>query len=161
MAEPILTQILRLTRADLPRLEAFLRQDALQAEPRDPAAGEAFVAGLRQSLARFDLFASSSHWLLAAQVDGQFVGYLSAARILKIDARGCVLFVDELMVLPAYRRAGVASALWREVEAISVEIGAWRIRLCVDADNAAARAFYQDMGLKEHALILCQKEPSA
>lgn len=156
--EPIESlRVLRVASADLARLEEFVREDARQAAPGDDAAPDAFAAGLRESLAAFDFLSSASHWLLAAEAEGRFAGYLSAARIAKLDARKAVLFVDELMVLPAYRRRGVARALWREAEALAREIGAWRIRLLVEEGNAAARGFYRAVGMEEHAMILCQR----
>ena len=51
-------------------------------------------------------------WIeMKAEVEGQPAGLAAAARLPKADARGGFLFVDELMVLPAYRRQGVARAL--------------------------------------------------
>jgi ribosomal protein S18 acetylase RimI-like enzyme len=63
------------------------------------------------------------------------------------------------MVLAEYRRRGVASMLWRAVERIVQEIGAWRTRLCVEADNEIARNFYRSVGLEERSLILCERRP--
>jgi len=156
--EPGEIRVVRVAREDLPKLEAFVRKDAAQAQPGGPDAPQVFVEGLRKSLRSFDFLSSNSHWFLAAEVDGQYVGYLTAMRIHKADARVAVLFVDEMMVLAEYRRRGVASALWRSAQSLAQEIGAWRIRLCVDADNHAAREFYRIVGLQENPLVLCQQD---
>ena len=158
MSDPNPIRIVRVTSNDLPKFEAFLRNDARQAEPSNPESPQRFVAGLHESLSSFDFLSSDSHWLLAAEIDGQYVGYLTAVRIHKVDGRIAVLFIDELMVLAEYRRRGVASALWQEVQSIAREIGAWRIRLCVDPDNQAARELYRRVGLKESPILLCQQD---
>jgi ribosomal protein S18 acetylase RimI-like enzyme len=158
MSDPNPIRIVRVTHADLPKFEAFLRNDAIQAEPSNPGTPLRFVAGLHESLSSFDFLSSDSHWLLAAEIDGQYVGYLSAVRIHKVDGRIAVLFVDELMVLRQYRRRGVASALLLEAQAIAREIGAWRIRLCVEPDNQTARELYRKVGLEEIPILLCQQD---
>jgi len=158
MSDPNPIRIVRVTSNDLPKFEAFLRNDARQAEPSNPESPQRFVAGLHESLSSFDFLSSDSHWLLAAEIDGQYVGYLTAVRIHKVDGRIAVLFIDELMVLAEYRRRGVANALWQEVQSIAREIGAWRIRLCVDPDNQAARELYRRVGLKESPILLCQQD---
>jgi len=159
MSAPEDTRVVRVAREDLPKLEAFLRKDAAQAQPGNPDAPQAFVDGLRKSLKRFDFLSSESHWLLAAEIDGQYVGYLNAIRVHKADGRVAVLYVDELMVLAEHRRRGVASALWQEVQSLATEIGAWRIRVMVDPDNDPAREFYRSVGLQESPAVLCQQAP--
>lgn len=156
-----LVKVVRVGRAEVPQFMEFLSRDAQTALPGQAGGPEAFRRGFAQSLEAFDFLGSDSYWLLAAELEGQYVGYLSAVRIPKVDGRIGVLFVDELMVLPAYRRRGAASALWREALAIAVEIRAWRIRLLVEADNPAARAFYRKVGMAEVELVLCQREPGA
>ena len=152
-------RVVRVGREDLPKLEAFLMKDAAQAQPANLNAPQAFVDGVRKSLARFDFLSADSHWLLAAEIDGQYVGYLNAVRIHKADERVGVLYVDELMVLGEYRRRGVASALWQGIQCLAREIGAWRIRVTVEPDNDGARQFYRSVGLQESPLVLCQQKP--
>lgn len=152
-------RVVRVGREDLPKLEAFLRKDAAQAQPGNPGASQAFVDGVRKSLDSFDFLSSDSHWLLAAEIEGEYVGYLNAVRIHKADGRVAVLYVDELMVLDEFRRRKVATALWQEVHAVAREIGAWRVRVTVGPDNNGAREFYQSVGLEESPLVLCQQKP--
>jgi len=159
MSEREAIRIVRVRREDLPKLEDFLRKDATQAHPDDPAAPQAFVDGVRKSLDSLDFLSSDSHWLLAAEIDGDYVGYLNAVRIHKADGRIAVLYVDELMVLNVFRRRGVATALWEEVHRLAREIGAWRIRVTVDPDNDGARQFYRSVGLRESPVVLCQQQP--
>jgi len=157
MSAPPPIQIVRVTHKDLPKFEAFLRNDAIQAEPSNPdshnGSSPDSTIRLAVSISLFRLTLAA-----AAEIDGQYVGYLTAVRIHKVDERIAVLFIDELMVLSQYRRRGVASTLLREVQSIAKEIGAWRVRLCVDPDNHAARELYLRVGLEESHIMLCQQD---
>jgi ribosomal-protein-alanine N-acetyltransferase len=57
--------------------------------------------------------------------------------------------LQRIAVAPAYRRAGVASALLAEVERRAAEDGATRLLLEVRDDNTAAAAFYASRGFEE------------
>lgn len=56
------------------------------------------------------------------------------------------LVMKELFVKPAYRGAGVGALLIQRVIRQAKDMGAPRIRWTVLHDNAAAAAFYQNMG---------------
>ena len=137
----------RVTTDDASRLEAYLRAEG----------GADAVAGLRASRQRFDLLESDSCWLLLAEVEGQPAGLAAAARLPKADARAGFLFVDELNVLPAYRRQGVARALLRHVIALADELGLAGVRLLVRPENEAARRLYRSLGFEEHATLFGQR----
>jgi ribosomal protein S18 acetylase RimI-like enzyme len=141
------TSIVRLTPHDAALLEAFLLAEG----------GEAAVAGLRTARARHDLLAADTFWLLLAVVDEQPAGLAAVALVPKADARGGFLFVDELAVLPAYRRRGVATALLRQVIDTAAALGLAGVRLLVRPENAAARRLYTALGFDEHATLLCQR----
>jgi ribosomal protein S18 acetylase RimI-like enzyme len=138
--------ITALTPATAALAEAFLQAQA----------GPAAVAGLRASRAIYDLLASDSFWLLLARVGDQPAGLAAVARLPKADARGGFLFVDELTVLPAYRRLGVATALLRHVKALAAELGLAGVRLLVRPENEAARRLYRRLGFDESATLLCE-----
>src|SRR5687768_12758905 len=101
---PMLT-IITATQDNLAVLEAFLRAEG----------GEAAVAGLHAARSKYDLLGSDSFWLFLASVDGQPAGLAAVARLPKADERVGFLFVDELTVLPAFRRQGIATALLEHV----------------------------------------------
>ena len=151
-------RVVRVTTANLSKFEEFLRKEAIEAESGNPNAPREFVDGLRTSLSTFDFLSSGSHWLLAAEISGGYVGYLTAVRVHKADGRVAVLYIDELSVLCGFRRRGVATALWQETKCLAREIGAWRIRLTVRPGNEGARAFYRSVGLEESPLFLCEQE---
>jgi ribosomal protein S18 acetylase RimI-like enzyme len=119
--------------------------------------GAAAVEGLRAARERYDLLRSDSFWLLAARVDGQPAGLAAVARLPKADARVGFLFVDELWVLPAYRRQGVASALLRHIIALASDLGLAGVRLLVRPENEAARRLYRALGFGESATVLCER----
>lgn len=137
----------RVTPGNASRLEAYLRAEG----------GPDAVAGLRASRQRFDLLASDSFWLLLAEVDGQPAGLAAAARLPKADARAGFLFVDELSVLPAFRRRGVARALLEHVLALVDELGLAGVRLLVRPENEAALRLYRSLGFEESATIFGQR----
>lgn len=137
----------RLTLSDVVTLEAFLRA----------AQGEAGVAGLRAARARYDPLASDSFWLILAALDGEAAGLAAVARLPKADARVGFLFVDELVVLPAYRRQGVGTALLRHVLALAGDLGLAGVRLLARPDNEAARRLYRAAGFDESATFFCQR----
>lgn len=141
-----MTTVIRITSGNFTLVE-----DYLQAEGGDEA-----VAGLRRSRAVYDLLASDSFWLLLAQVDTQPAGLAAVARLPKVDARAGYLFVDELSVLPVFRRQGVARALLRHTLSLAATLGLAGVRLLVRPENEAARRLYQALGFDESATLFCQ-----
>jgi ribosomal protein S18 acetylase RimI-like enzyme len=139
--------ITRLTAASANALEAFLRAEG----------GEAAVVELRAARAGYELLATDSFWLLLASVEGAPAGLAAVARVPKTDARVGFLFVDELRVLPAYRRQGVATALLEHAVALADELGLAGVRLLVRPENEAARALYQRLGFDESATLFCER----
>ena len=139
--------ILTLTPAHAALLEAFLQAEG----------GAAAVAGLHSARARFDLLESDSFWLLLALADDQPAGLAAVARLPKADARAGFLFLDELTVLPAYRRRGVARALLRRVIALSEALGLAGVRLLARPENEAARRLYRALGFEESATVFGQR----
>ena len=63
-------------------------------------------------------------------------------------------YVDDMYVAPAFRRQGVATALFREAEKLAREKGAVRLDLMVWNFNREALAFYESLGMKPQRYIL-------
>ena len=139
--------ITRLTAASAPALEAFLRAEG----------GEEAMLNLREARAGYELLASDSFWLLLAALDGAPAGLAAVARVPKADARVGFLWVDELRVLPAFRRQGVATALLKHAAALAGELGLAGVRLLVRPENEAARALYRRLGFDEQATLFCER----
>jgi len=146
-----------LTAANLPALLSLMRAIEAERLPDDPDASERAEAEVRLSLSRFDFTQPGSCRMLLAMVDDAAAGYALVVRIPKPDARVGFLFVEELYVLGAYRRAGVASALLRECETVAREWSLYGIRLLVRPENDAARLLYQAAGYAESRTNFCEK----
>ena len=142
-------------RADLVTL---LRAMASDESPDDSLAANRAEAGLAASRAAFDWTRSESFWILLAYVEGNPAGYAAVCRIPKADERAGFLFVDELHVLRAYRRRGVAQALLVRVDELARELGLHGVRLLVRPDNEPARSLYRHAGFEENGTIFCQKD---
>lgn len=146
-----------LQRTDLPRLERLWRDIEREEHPGDGDAGERAVRGIRRSLAEFDLFGGDSFWIFASEADGRLVGYASAARVPKADARVGFLFIDELHVLSAYRRQGHATRILETAAAHARDRGLAGLRLLVDPANEAALRLYDRLGFAGRGQVLCER----
>jgi ribosomal-protein-alanine N-acetyltransferase len=82
----------------------------------------------------------TSFFYLAREPGGRVVGFCSCWRVLD------ELHINNLAVLPEYRRAGVGSALLNYVLAAAARSGAARALLEVRASNHEARALYERFG---------------
>jgi len=81
-----------------------------------------------------------SYCFVASDSDGRAVGFCSFWHV--VDE----LHINNLAVLPEYRRQGVASTLLTFVMAEGVRFGARRATLEVRQSNAAARQLYERFG---------------
>ena len=105
---------------------------------------EAFDEAVDGELAaRF--LADDRHHLVVAYVDGEPAGFVSATEILHPD-KPTELFLNELAVLPAYRRRGAATTLLEELKHLAKEHGCVSIWVLTDEDNEAAVASYRKAG---------------
>ena len=138
-------------------LVTLLRAIASDESPEAPFAADKAEADLAASRAAFDWTRSDSTWILLAYVEGEPAGYAVICRIPKADERAGFLFVDELHVLRAYRRRGVARALLARVEGLARELGLGGVRLLVRPNNEPARSLYRQAGFEEHETIFCHK----
>jgi ribosomal protein S18 acetylase RimI-like enzyme len=146
-------EVVRAGPADLPTLVRFFRAVAAAERPDEPEAAGHAEAGLRRSLEAWDWMRSESCLFLLGLVGKEPAGYALAVRIPKADERAGFLFVDELYVLPAFRRRGVARSLLRRLQALSREMGLAGIRLLVRPENAGARALYRSLGFAERETL--------
>jgi ribosomal protein S18 acetylase RimI-like enzyme len=138
-------------------LVTLLRAIASDESPEAPLAADKAEADLAASRAAFDWTRSDSSWILLAYVDGEPAGYAVICRIPKADERAGFLFVDELHVLRAYRRRGVARALLARVDELARELGLHGVRLLVRPGNEPARSLYRKTGFEEYETVFCQK----
>jgi len=81
-----------------------------------------------------------SLWFLAKDEDGRVVGFCSFWRVLD------ELHINNLAVLPEFRRAGVAASLLKRVLQEGAALGAQRATLEVRRSNDPARLLYEHFG---------------
>lgn len=99
------------------------------------------------------LIARDDVLLLVADGDG-VVGYLLASLHPTFFANGPVAGVEEVMVAPAHRRAGVGAALMAAAEAWAAERGAGYVSLA----SRRAGGFYLALGYTDSA-VFYKKSP--
>ena len=81
-----------------------------------------------------------AYFLLAKNDDGQIVGFCSFWYVLD------EVHVNNLAVLPEYRRRGVASAILKHMFSETRRMGAKRVTLEVRRSNVAAQQLYENFG---------------
>ncbi len=124
------------------RPDCFVHQE--DSYPKD-----AFLQNLANSIA----------FQLGAFVDGQLVGIVRATLWEESEMIQGVRTVclDDIYVLPAYRRRGIAAKLFSAVEAWAKEQGAIRLDLHVWAFNKDAITMYQAMGMTPQRYVFEKK----
>jgi aminoglycoside 3-N-acetyltransferase I len=115
------------------------------------------VAEFRASRRNEDWLAQPHTYALIALWGDHPAGYAVAVRLPKADARRGFLFVDELLVLPQFRRQGVATGLLGHIEQLARTLGLAGVRLLARPENEAARGLYQRAGFQESASLFCEK----
>ena len=85
------------------------------------------------------------HHLVVAYVDGEPAGFVSATEVFHPD-KPTELFLNELAVIPAYRRRGAATSLLEALKHLAKERGCVSIWVLTDEDNEAAVASYRKAG---------------
>ncbi|HEY7016192.1 MAG TPA: GNAT family N-acetyltransferase [Streptosporangiaceae bacterium] len=94
----------------------------------------------------------SAHALLAR--DGDRVAGLATYSFLWPSVGPTrLLFMKELYVPEAYRRQGVGRLLMRAVFETAAGLGCVRVEWTTDPGNAAARAFYEELGVPVHPKV--------
>ncbi|MBQ6183395.1 MAG: GNAT family N-acetyltransferase [Clostridia bacterium] len=89
--------------------------------------------------------------MFAANLDGTYCGYL----VCRVD-EPCV-WVESIFVLPAYRRQGVAAALYQQAEEIAASFGEDTVYNYVHPNNAPMIAFLKSKGYTVLNLIEIRK----
>lgn len=89
-------------------------------------------------------------FLLAAEADNRIVGYISAQRdSLNRTAHSAYIVVG---VLKDYRRQGIGTEFFRQLDAWAEEKGIARLELTVVCENEIARCLYEKNGFKAEGI---------
>lgn len=89
-----------------------------------------------------------SHYrFLVGRLDGRIVAYTTIVMFYDVfDGDSPIMTLWYVCVDEAYRRRGIASAMFKEIERIAEEAGCELIYFTSKADNKAAHAFYRSAG---------------
>jgi len=144
--------------ADLPGVRAcFIElqnvERALDSRIPDGASiADAYLEGLRH---RCGLYAGR---LFVAEEEGRLIGFVSVLGACipdsPDDGSTPFAYVDDLVVVEAYRGRGVGQALLRRAEAHATACGRSFLRLRVKGGNQPARDFYARAGFTEYEVEL-------
>lgn len=96
--------------------------------------------------------ASSSSWILLAEVEGDVVGLLSYSIRPDLYHAGNCCLVEELIVKAACRNQGIGTALMKEL--LARLAGCVEVSVGVMTENTEALKFYRRQGLDEEAVLL-------
>lgn len=91
---------------------------------------------------------SAASALLARDDTGKLVGFASYSFLWPAAGLSMSLYLKELYVAAAARRAGVATELMRGLYVIAAEGGCSRVEWTTDDSNEQAKAFYTAFGAK-------------
>lgn len=91
---------------------------------------------------------------IVAEVEGKVVGFASLRLHPYLGEDAPYAELSELFVTEAYRRRGIAKALYSKVEEMAQEGGASSIAVLTDSNNLPALRFYQEMGLETFSIAL-------
>lgn len=133
------------TPADIPALSAllsvlFAQEADFQPDPAKQAAGLEL------------LFARQLGDILLAEADGAVRGMVSLLYTVSTALGGPVAWLEDMVIDPAWRNAGLGGLLLDAALAHAQQQGCLRVTLLTDADNHAAQRFYQGRGFSPSAM---------
>jgi GNAT superfamily N-acetyltransferase len=134
------TVIRKATAADAPQILEFIR--ALAAFERAPDA----VTATEEGLIRDGFGPNPLYRCLIADYDGQPAGFAFYFFNYSTWVGRPGIYVEDLFVLPEFRRQGIGRELLRQVAAIAVETGCQRLQWEVLDWNSPAIDFYRAIG---------------
>lgn len=130
-------QVTRLTVADVERARQLF---ATMAEVFESDSGPLSAGYVTQLLQRPDF------WALAADLDGQLVGGLTAYTLPQTRAEVSELFIYDLAVVPRWQRRGIGRQLVSALRAEAAREGISMAFVPADNEDAHALDFYRAIG---------------
>ncbi|MEO0441715.1 MAG: GNAT family N-acetyltransferase [Pseudomonadota bacterium] len=100
-----------------------------------------------------EFLAEPTHWLVVAVLDGMVIGK-STAIVHKRPDKPDELYLDEIDVIPEYRRRGIAKKILDHMLKLADERDCEECWLGTEKDNIAARKLYESNGAKAEEIIL-------
>lgn len=139
------------TEADLPAL-ADLLGELFSLESDFTPDREKQLRGLRMILA-----APDTGRLFVLRVDGRTAGMANALIAISTAQGSRVLVLEDVIVGSAYRGEGLGRQLLEHIFAWATTEGMSRVTLLADKDNAAAHAFYAQLGFGPSTMKVLRK----
>jgi aminoglycoside 3-N-acetyltransferase I len=138
-----------LTPDDIPLMEALTATFGEAFEDVNTYTANRPTAAYLRQLLSGDTFIA-----LAAMKDDRVVGGIAAYELRKFEQARSEIYIYDLAVLAAHRRAGVATALITELKKIAAARGAYVIfvQADTDVDDEPAIALYTKLGVREDVL---------
>ena len=141
-------RIERVAKTELPSLAPLAAAFRVTLKSFKGIAAEADEAAAAEELREY----FDAGWpIFAARLDEVLCGYL----VCRVEVP-CV-WVESLYVLPAYRRRGVASALFQKAEELAASYGEVTVYNCVHPNNDGVIAFLRSRGYTVLNLIELRK----
>lgn len=105
------------------------------------------VLSTAADISRYGFGPNPAFSTLIAEMDGEFAGLCLYFPVFSTWMGRPGVFVQDLYVDDRFRGRKVGERLLRHLAAQAAEKGAVYLRLAVDADNVAAQAFYEKLGI--------------
>jgi ribosomal protein S18 acetylase RimI-like enzyme len=118
----------------------------------DNVADDLFDAPVKPGLLSAFL-AESTHWLVVAVLDERVIGKCTAMVHRRPD-KDDELYLDEIDVIPEFRRMGIAKKILDHVLELADQRGCEECWLGTENDNIAARRLYESNGAKAEEFML-------
>jgi len=142
------------TSADEPYLLPMMRALAEKEPNPNP---DAFREALISKAFRYLLEHPERGRLWALITDERLVGYIVLTLGFSFEFLGTDAFIDELYILPEYRRRGYGLKAVQHLEAEAKKLGVNAVHLEVDEGNDPAFELYRRMGFEDHKRFLMTK----
>lgn len=91
--------------------------------------------------------------ILVARQGQRLLGMVNLLFTVSTALGGRAALLEDMVVTPAARGAGVGSALLRRAVALAHDVGCRRITLLTDADNTRAQRFYEQHGFVRSTML--------
>lgn len=104
------------------------------------------------------MFTSDQEYCLAAELDGQIIGFILGNVITKRKSAWKYGYLVWLVVAPEYQRLGVASRLYNRFADKMIEAGVRMFLVDTEADNLEALHFFRSKGFnspQQHIYMTC------
>ncbi|QXM06533.1 GNAT family N-acetyltransferase [Crassaminicella indica] len=106
-----------------------------------------------------EAIASPEHiMIIVAEIDKEVVGFANTWTVYSIWSRGKALTVDDLYVLPSYRRNGIGKKIMNYIIEYAENNDYKRVQLHAEIDNEKAHNLYRGLGFSQEEMLFFMKK---